>query len=106
MNKPRVGFLGTGVLPAATDRVEIMGTRDMLLFDRDRLFMAGADTAVVAFDLAKNYQICFSTAVREFANGIRSGQPFPTDRLDNLQTLRLMESSYVAVGVKFRIVDA
>ena len=51
--------------------------------------------------VGKNYQVCFSSAVREFVHGIRSGNPFPTDRLDNLETLKLMESCYVAAGVKF-----
>jgi predicted dehydrogenase len=89
---------GYGPLP--TDRVEIMGTCGSLIFDRDRLYMAGSDEPPIVFDLAKNYQICFSSAVQEFVNGIRTGQPFPTDRLDNLETLKLMEASYVAAGVK------
>ncbi len=88
---------GYGPLP--TDRVEIMGTRGTLIFDRDRLFMAGSTEAPVIFDLAKNYQICFSSAVREFVQGIQTGKPFPTDRLDNLETLKLMEACYVAAGV-------
>ena len=89
---------GYGPLP--TDRVEIMGTRGTLVFDRDHLYMAGADEPPVVFDLAKNYQTCFSTAVREFVNGIRTGRAFPTDRLDNLETLKLMEACYVAAGVR------
>lgn len=88
---------GYGPLP--TDRVEIMGTRGTLIFDRDRLFMTGSSEAPVIFDLAKNYQICFSAAVREFVQGIQTGKPFPTDRLDNLETLKLMEACYVAAGV-------
>ncbi len=88
---------GYGPLP--TDRVEIMGTRGTLIFDRDRLFMAGSAETPVIFDLAKNYQICFSAAVREFVQGIQTGKPFPTDRLDNLETLKLMEACYVAAGV-------
>lgn len=89
---------GYGPLPM--DRLEIMGTLGTLIFERDRLYMAGAEDAPVVFDLAKNYQICFTQAVREFVRGIREGTPFPTDRLDNLETLRLMESCYVAAGVK------
>jgi D-apiose dehydrogenase len=89
---------GYGPLP--TDRVEIMGTRGTLVFDRDRLAMAGSNEAPVVFDLAKNYQICFSSAVREFVRGLRDGKPFAIDRLDNLETLKLMESCYVAAGVK------
>lgn len=88
---------GYGPLPM--DRLEIMGTRGTLIFERDRLHLAGAEDAPVVFDLAKNYQICFTQAVREFVCGIREGAPFPTDRLDNLETLRLMESCYIAAGV-------
>jgi predicted dehydrogenase len=90
---------GYGPLPA--DRLEIMGSKGTLIYDRDRLYMAGSDEPPELFDLAKNYQVCFSSAVREFVHGIRSGTPFPTDRLDNLETLKLMESSYIAAGVKF-----
>ena len=32
---------------------------------------------------------------------IRTGSPCSTDRLDNLETLKLMESSCIAAGVKF-----
>jgi predicted dehydrogenase len=87
---------GYGPLPA--DRLEIVGSRGTLIYDRDRLYMAGADEPPELFDLVKNYQVCFSSAVREFVRGIRSGNPFPTDRKDNLETLRLMEASYVAAG--------
>jgi hypothetical protein len=31
---------------------------------------------------------------------VRTGKPFETDRLDNLETLRLMESVYAAAGVE------
>jgi predicted dehydrogenase len=89
---------GHGPLP--TDRVEIMGTRGTLVFDRDRLTMAGSNDPPVVFDLAKNYQICFTSAVREFVRGLREDKPFAMDRMDNLETLKLMESCYVAAGVK------
>jgi predicted dehydrogenase len=82
------------------DRLEIMGTKGTLVFDRDRLTMAGSEEPPVVFDLAKNYQACFTGAVREFVSGLRSGKPFVIDRLDNLETLKLMESCYVAAGVK------
>jgi len=89
---------GYGPLP--TDRLEIMGSKGTLIYDRDRLYMVGSDEPPELFDLAKNYQVCFSSAVREFVQGVRSGKSFPTDRLDNLETLRLMESCYLAAGVK------
>jgi predicted dehydrogenase len=90
---------GYGPLPV--DRLEIMGSKGTLIYDRDRLYMAGSDEPPELFDLAKNYQVCFSSAVREFVHGILNGNPFPTDRLDNLETLKLMESCYVSAGVKF-----
>jgi predicted dehydrogenase len=89
---------GYGPMPA--DRLEIMGTKGTLVFDRDRLTMAGSDEAPLVFDLAKNYQACFTSAVREFVRGLLDSKPFAIDRLDNLETLKLMESCYVAAGVK------
>jgi hypothetical protein len=36
----------------------------------------------------------------EFIRCLKDGKPFETDRLDNLETLRLMESVYAAAGVE------
>jgi predicted dehydrogenase len=88
-----------GYPPLPMDRLEVMGTRGTLVFERDRLMLAGSDEPPVVFDLAKNYQACFTRAVREFVEGVRNGTPFPTDRKDNLETLKLMEACYVAAGV-------
>src|SRR3954465_5253873 len=89
---------GYGPLP--TDRLEIMGTRGTLLFDRDRLTLAGSDEPTVICDLVKNYQACVSSAVAEFVHGLRENRPFAMDRLDNLETLKLMEQSYIAAGIE------
>ena len=43
--------------------------------------------------------IPFTGAVNAFADGLITGAPFPTDRLDNLKTLKLMESVYRAAGI-------
>jgi predicted dehydrogenase len=88
-----------GYPPLPMDRLEVMGTCGTLVFERDRLTLAGSDEPPVVFDLAKNYQACFTRAVREFVDGVRNGTPFPTDRKDNLETLKLMEACYVAAGV-------
>jgi len=89
-----------GYGPMPSDRLEIMGTKGTLIFDRDQLTLAGSNEAPVVFDLAKNYQACFTSAVAEFVRGLRDGRPFAIDRLDNLETLKLMESCYVAAGVR------
>lgn len=88
-----------GYPPLPVDRFEVMGRKGTLIYDRDRVFVEGSNEAPVLFDLAKNYQICFTAAVQDFARGLRTGTPFGTDRLDNLHTLALMEACYVAAGV-------
>ncbi len=88
---------GYGPLPG--DRLEIVGTTDTLVFDRDRIFRMSDPQAVEPQDLQANYQACFTGAIADFVEGLRSGRPFATDRLDNLKTLALMESAYRAAGV-------
>jgi predicted dehydrogenase len=88
-----------GYPPLPMDRLEVTGTRGSLVFERDTLRLVGSDEPPLVFDLAKNYQACFTRAVQEFVKGVRQGTPFPTDRLDNLETLKLMEDCYVAAGV-------
>jgi predicted dehydrogenase len=87
-----------GYTPLPVDRLEITGTKATLVFDRDRLWLEGRPDTLVSFDLVKNYQVCFSAAVADFVHGLRTGAPFGTDRLDNIETLALMEACYVAAG--------
>jgi D-apiose dehydrogenase len=95
------GNMSAAGYPArSVDRLEVMGSTATLLFDTDRLSMVGSGEPAITYDLQKDYQACFSRAIREFVHGLRTGAPFPTDRLDNLESLRLMESCYVAAGVK------
>jgi predicted dehydrogenase len=82
-----------------SDRLELIGTRDTMIFDRDRLFLVGGDAPPVMHDIAANYLACFANAVRDFATGVRTGAPFWTDRLDNLKSLKLMDCCYEVAGV-------
>lgn len=88
-----------GYPPLPTDRLELLGDADTLVFDRDRITRLSSPDQVSKHDLTANYQACFTGAVAEFVSGLRSGKPFATDRLDNLRTLRLMESIYRVAGV-------
>ncbi|MCI4663895.1 MAG: Gfo/Idh/MocA family oxidoreductase [Neomegalonema sp.] len=88
-----------GYPPLPTDRLEILGDADTLLLDRERLSLLSAPNDAVIHDLNANYQACFTGAISSFVKGLRDGTPFPTDRLDNLRTLKLMEAVYVAAGV-------
>ena len=68
--------------------------------DYNRVFLAGAEGEAEEVDLLGRYQECFDTTMASFVRGLREGTPFETDRLDNLETLRLMESVYRAAGVE------
>ncbi len=89
-----------GYPPLPTDRLEIVGSKGTLIYDADRLYLVGSEETPLKYDLVKNYQICWTECIRSFVHGLRTGEPFPTDRLDNLETLKLMEASYKAAGVK------
>ena len=81
------------------DRLEVIGSEGTIIMDYNRVFLVGDEDNAVEVDLLGRYQESFSTATHQFVAGVRSGEPFETDRLDNLQTLRLMESVYTAAGV-------
>lgn len=85
--------------PLPTDRLELLGELDTLIYDRDRITLLSQPETPSLHDLTANYQACFTGAVTDFVEGLRTGRPFRTDRLDNLQTLRLMESIYRVAGV-------
>ncbi len=82
------------------DRLEVVGTIGTLIMDYNRVFILGREDEAEEVDLVGRYQECFTHAIGEFVSGIRDGRPFETDRLDNLETLRLMESCYAAAGVE------
>lgn len=91
-----ISALGYPDLP--TDRLELLGDADTLVYDRDRISLLSRPDDVSIHDLAANYQACFTGAVTEFVTGLRTGRTFATDRLDNLETLRLMEAIYDKAG--------
>jgi predicted dehydrogenase len=89
-----------GYPPLHGDRLEIVGTRGTVVMDYNRVYLVGQEDAAEEVDLMGRYQECFDQSVREFVEGVRTGAVFETDRLDNLETLRLMESVYTAAGVE------
>lgn len=88
-----------GYPPLPTDRLEILGDRDTLVLDQSVIRKLSVEKPLTVHDLQANYQACFTGAVNAFADGLITGAPFPTDRLDNLKTLKLMESVYRAAGI-------
>jgi len=89
-----------GYPPLHGDRLEIVGTKATVVMDYNRVFLVGAEEEAVEVDLLGRYQECFDTAINRFVTGISTQTPFETDRLDNLETLRLMESVYNVAGVE------
>lgn len=81
------------------DRLEVIGTKGTILMELNKVFVVGEEENAVEVDLPGRYQECFTTATRAFVEGVINGTPLETDRVDNLQTLRLMESVYVAAGL-------
>ncbi len=82
------------------DRLEVVGTTGTILMELNRIHLVGAEDEVEEIDLLGRYQECFDTVMAAFVRGLHDGTPFETDRLDNLETLRLMESVYAAAGVE------
>lgn len=102
------GFIATadgsicapGYPPLHGDRLEIIGTHGTVVMDYNRVYLVGNEDDAEEIDLLGRYQECFATVMSAFVSGVRDGTPFETDRLDNLETLKLMESVYRAAGVE------
>jgi predicted dehydrogenase len=82
------------------DRLEVIGSEGTIVMELNRIYIVGAEDQVEEVDLLGRYQECFDTVMAAFVRGLADGTPFETDRLDNLETLRLMESVYRAAGVE------
>jgi D-apiose dehydrogenase len=82
------------------DRLEVIGTHGTVVMDYNRIRLVGAEGADEEVDLLGRYQECFDAVMASFVAGLHDGTPFETDRLDNLETLRLMESVYRVAGLE------
>jgi len=93
-------LVAPGYAPLPSDRLELVGSRGTLVMDFDRIYLVGAENEAVQVDLVARYQECFTHAIGDFVAGIVEGRPMETDRLDNLQTLELMEACYRKAGIE------
>lgn len=82
------------------DRLEVIGTHGTIVMELNRIFIVGDEDSGEEVDLLGRYQECFDTLMAAFVAGLNENTPFETDRLGNLETLRLMESVYTAAGVE------
>ena len=83
-----------GYPPAAFDRLEILGTRGAILFERDRLHLRGGRDEDVVVDLRADYEASYLGAITHFVDRLKDGGRFETGPEDNLETLRIVEEAY------------
>ena len=88
-----------GAPPLPRDRLELIGERSSVHFDNDTLMIHGEANETLHINLEEAYQASYDLAIAHFAEALRTGQPFETDRLDNLKTLRLVEDAYRLAGI-------
>jgi predicted dehydrogenase len=85
--------------PLPRDRLELIGERSSIFFDHDTLTIAGNTNEAVCINLEEAYQASYNNVIAHFVEALRTGQPFETDRLDNLKTLRLVDDAYRLAGI-------
>jgi predicted dehydrogenase len=94
---------GTMVAPGyparAQDRLELIGRAASVVLDGTALRLQGARHEAISFEHEQGYQASFDGAIAHFVACLRSGTPFETDPIDNLETLRLVEHAYWAAGL-------
>ena len=65
-----------------------------ILFENNTLQLEGDSTETICFGDEKAYQQSYDNVIRHFVLSLEQNTPFETDRLDNLQTLKLVEDAY------------
>jgi len=91
-------FGAAGFPPLPTDRLEVIGEKASILLDTNVLAISGEETETLHFDMQAAYQKSYDNAIAHFIDCLQSGDPFETDRLDNLKTLQLVADAYRLAG--------
>jgi len=92
------GNFSAGGYPARTsDSMELIGEAGRIVFEGSVLRLLdgrGNVRGEVGFNLDTAYQGSYDGAIAHFARCLADGQAFETDRIDNLETLRLVDQAY------------
>jgi predicted dehydrogenase len=88
-----------GFAPRGNDRLVILGSKASAALDGMELALLGGDARRRSFAFDHGYQQSFDATIAHFVECLRTGEPFETDILDNLETLRLVEHAYWAAGL-------
>jgi predicted dehydrogenase len=89
-----------GFLPLPQDRLELIGERSSIIFDGDTLRLIREKSESIHFNFEEAYQSSYNNAIAHFVEALRTSQPFETDCLDNLKTLKLVDEAYRFAATK------
>jgi predicted dehydrogenase len=92
-------FSAAGFSPLPGDRLELIGEKASILFENYELPLIGDKKESIRFNLQQAYQQSYDNAIAHFVWAQYNSEPFETDRLDNLKTLRLVEDAYRLAGI-------
>ena len=87
-----------GEPPGMVDRLKVIGSRGTLVLDDGVLRCRGEKPSETTYDMPACYAQSYAGAIGHFLACLRTGAPFETAPEDNLRTLELVESAYVAGG--------
>lgn len=100
------GNFSAGGYPARTsDSMELIGEAGRIVFEGSVLRLHDSRGNVreeVGFNLDAAYQGSYDGAIAHFARCLADGQVFETDRIDNLETLRLVDQAYAMAAEQGR----
>jgi D-apiose dehydrogenase len=88
----------SGYPPTGVDLLELIGAGASVFFDGLELTLAREETQTLRYDPTDAYEAAFTGAISHFVGCIRSGAPFETDGVDNLETLKLVDATYAVAG--------
>jgi len=91
-------FSAAGYPPLPSDRLELVGEKGSILFEGGVLRLIGRTEETLRYDFDAMYQQSYDNAIAHFVECRESGAAFETDRLDNLDTLRLVADAYRLAG--------
>ncbi len=91
-------FSAAGFPPLPSDRLELVGERATIRFDAGVLSLSGPAGETIRYDFERMVQESYDNAIAHFVECLEGGKPFETDRIDNLNTLRLVADAYRLAG--------
>jgi predicted dehydrogenase len=87
-----------GYPPRAIEEFDIIGDTATIRIRGGDIELIGGAEQRQSYDRDLAYQACFNQAIGHFVHALASGEPFETDPIDNLETMRLVEHAYWAAG--------